>query len=59
MFPHTTGIENVVLLKRKMMSLTPNRTPDKKGDKKLNEKVKLLTDNIEKLSSARPTLCLK
>ena len=40
MFPHTTGIENVVLLKRKMMSLTPNRTPDKKGDKKIERKGK-------------------
>ena len=40
MFPHTTGIENVVLLKRKMISLTPNRTPDKKGDKKIERKGK-------------------
>lgn len=40
MFPHTTGIENVVLLKRKMISLTPNRTPDKKGDKKIEPKGK-------------------
>ena len=40
MFPHTTGIENVVLLKRKMISLTPNRTHDKKGDKKIERKGK-------------------
>lgn len=40
MFPHTTGIENVVLLKRKMISLTPNKTPDKKGDKKIERKGK-------------------
>ena len=40
MFPHTTGIENVVLLKRKMISLTPNRTSDKKGDKKIERKGK-------------------
>lgn len=40
MFPHTTGIENVVLLKRKMILLTPNRTPDKKGDKKIERKGK-------------------
>ena len=27
--------DSMSLLKRKMISLTPNRTPDKKGDKKI------------------------
>lgn len=42
-----------------MISLTPNRTPDKKGDKKLNEKVKLLTDNIEKVIVGKTDSVLK
>ena len=40
MFPHTTGIENVVLLKRKVISLTPNRKPVKKEDNKIERKGK-------------------
>lgn len=40
MFPHTTGIENVVLLKRKVISLTPNRKLVKKEDNKIERKGK-------------------
>jgi hypothetical protein len=32
--------DSMSLLKRKMISLTPNRTPDKKGDKKIERKGK-------------------